>query len=434
MPLVLGKYPKAILRIDGDAFFASCEQARNPELRGKVVVTGKERGIASSMSYEAKALGITRAMRLYEIKTRFPQAIILPSDYETYSLLSKRFFDIVRRYTGDVEEYGIDECFAEITGWQRPHKMSYEKIAEKLRDELAHELGFTFSIGLASTKVLAKLGSKWKKPYGLTAIPNKSIEDYLEKLTVGQVWGIGPQTSALMNRYGIFTALDFVRKDEAWVDSRFSKPQQEIWSELRGKSVMKLQTEPRSDHYSVQKMKTFTPPSNDYSFVFSQLSKNIESACIKVRGYGLEARKVSILLRTQSFKHFWAEVTLSRPTNFSHELIQVVEPVFRELFQSGTFYRATMINLSELTTPSGQVDLFGGTLHVEKYRRLYAGIDELRGKYGKHTVHLGTSAIAHAFGAHLGERGDVPARQVNHLSGERGRKRVNIPSLQIALE
>ena len=172
-PIALGKYPRAILHIDGDAFFASCEQARNPELRGRPVITGAERGIASSMSYEAKACGVTRAMRLSEIKKLCPDAIILPSDYETYSLLSKRFFEIVRRYTPDVEEYGIDECFADLTGWQRPFHMSYEKIAEKIQSDLAKEMGFTFSVGLASTKVLAKLGSKWKKPHGLTAIPNK---------------------------------------------------------------------------------------------------------------------------------------------------------------------------------------------------------------------------------------------------------------------
>src|SRR5436190_20085709 len=102
--MLLRSYPKAIIHIDGDAFFASCEQARNPELRGKPVITGLERGIASSMSYEAKARGITRAMRLSDIKKLCPEAIILPSDYETYALLSKRFYAIVRRYTPFVEE------------------------------------------------------------------------------------------------------------------------------------------------------------------------------------------------------------------------------------------------------------------------------------------------------------------------------------------
>ena len=135
------------------------------------MVTGKERGIAASMSYEAKARGVTRGMRMADIRKVCPEAVILPSDYETYSLLSKRFFAIVRRYTPDVEEYSIDECFADLTGLRRPLKMSYLQIAERIKKELDAELGFTFSVGLAPNKVVAKIASKWAKPSGLTAIP-----------------------------------------------------------------------------------------------------------------------------------------------------------------------------------------------------------------------------------------------------------------------
>jgi len=132
IPLTLHSFPRAILHIDGDAFFASCEQARDPQLQGKPVITGKERGIAASMSYEAKARGVTRGMRLFEIKRLCPDAVILPSDYETYSLLSQRLFAIVRRYTPEVEEYGIDESFSDLTGLRRPLRMSYEEMAVKI--------------------------------------------------------------------------------------------------------------------------------------------------------------------------------------------------------------------------------------------------------------------------------------------------------------
>ena len=134
-PLALHAFPRAILHIDGDAFFASCEQSRRPKLQGRPVVTGKERGIVASMSYEAKARGVTRGMRLSDIRKVCPDAVILPSDYETYSLLSKRFFAIVRRYTPDVEEYSIDECFADLTGLRRPLRMSYLKIAAHMKKE-----------------------------------------------------------------------------------------------------------------------------------------------------------------------------------------------------------------------------------------------------------------------------------------------------------
>ena len=107
-----------------------------PAYKGKPLITGKERGIASSLSYEAKACGVTRGMRLSEIKKLCPNVIILPSDYETYSLLSKRLFEIVKRYTSEVEEYSIDECFADLTGLRRPLRMNYTQIAERIQKDL----------------------------------------------------------------------------------------------------------------------------------------------------------------------------------------------------------------------------------------------------------------------------------------------------------
>jgi DNA polymerase-4/DNA polymerase V len=248
-PLTIRGFPRAILHIDGDAFFASCEQSRDIKLRGKPVITGKERGIAASMSYEAKAMGVTRGMALWQIRKVCPKAIILPSDYETYSLLSKRFFSIVRRWTPDVEEYGIDECFADLTGLRRSFGMSYEEMAVKLKEELDRELGFTFSIGLAPTKVVAKVGSKWMKPSGLTVIPGYDIHRYLAKLPTEKIWGIGPQTSEFLKKQGILTALQFARKNEEWIHAHLTKPHFEIWQELQGQSVMPMVLDEKTTYY-----------------------------------------------------------------------------------------------------------------------------------------------------------------------------------------
>src|SRR6266446_5615291 len=248
-PLTLGSFPRAILHIDGDAFFASCEQSRRPKLQGRPVVTGKERGIAASMSYEAKARGVTRGMRIAEIRKVCPDAIILPSDYETYSLLSKRFFAIVRRYTTDVEEYSIDECFADLTGLRRPLRMSYLQMAQRIKKELDAELGFTFSVGLAPNKVVAKIASKWQKPSGLTAIPGRELHRFLDKLPVEKVWGIGPNTTAFLRKHDIQTALEFARASETWVKKYLSKPFYQIWQELNGRFVIGLETAPH-DTYS----------------------------------------------------------------------------------------------------------------------------------------------------------------------------------------
>jgi DNA polymerase-4 len=259
-PLALRAFPRAILHVDGDTFFASCEQSRRPKLRGRPVVTGKERGIAASMNYEAKARG---GMRLSAIRKRCPEAVILPSDYETYSLLSKHFFAIVRRYTPEVEEYAIDECFTDLTGLRRPLRLSYLQIAERIKHDLDTELGFTFSVGLAPNKVVAKIASKWQKPSSLTAIPGREIHCYLAQLPVEHVWGIGHQTTALLYKHGVKTALYFARQPEAWVKKHFSEPCYQIWQELNGTYVFELVTGEHETHHTIQKVKTFTPSSGN---------------------------------------------------------------------------------------------------------------------------------------------------------------------------
>lgn len=422
-------FPRAIVHIDGDAFFASCEQARNPALRGKPVITGKERGIAASMSYEAKARGVSRAMPLWEIKKLCPDAIILPSDYETYSLLSQRFYAIVRRYTPDVEEYGIDECFADITGWDKPWKMSYVAIAKHLQETLRKDLGFTFSIGLAPNKVLSKLGSKWKKPYGLTAIPFTSIKPYLENLPVEKVWGIGPQTSTKLIKYGYATALQFANAKRDFVKIAFARPFYDIWKELNGELVMPLNQEVKTSYGSIQKFKTFTPPSQDFNFVFAQLSKNIENACLKLRRYNQATSKAVIILRTQQFNHSVKELQFERPTNLPPEMLLRVRGAFETMFRKYTQYRATGIVTFDLVPMALQPDLFQDTKRIEKLQKVYASTDAAAAKYGKHTLFLGTSWQAHRFGAHLNDRGDDPARKHELFLGETKRKRVNIPML-----
>ena len=153
---VKGSFPRAILHVDSDSFFASCEIAKDPSLRGKPVVTGYERGIASSMSYEAKALGITRGMRISDIRKMCPTAIIVNSDYDSYAIYASRMYLIVKRYTPIVEEYSIDECFADLTGQDEVLHLSYEDIARKIQKDLSDELAISFTIGLSVNKLLAE--------------------------------------------------------------------------------------------------------------------------------------------------------------------------------------------------------------------------------------------------------------------------------------
>ncbi len=423
-------FPRAILHIDGDSFFAACEVAKDPRLRGKPVVTGKERGIVSAMTYEAKKAGVRRGIPLHEVRKICPEAIILPSDYETYSLFSNRMYAIVRRYTPTVEEYSIDECFADLTGLRRTHGMSYPKIAQAIKRELEVELGMTFSVGVSVNKVLAKVGSRWKKPDGLTIIPLPDAPKYLKKLRVGQIWGIGPNTAGYLNQHGIATAYDFARKDEAWVERTVSKPYVALWRELNGELTSEVDAEGRETYQSIQKTKTFTPPSRDARFVFSQLSKNIENACIKARRWGLATPEVSFFLKTQEFKFHGCEIRLSSATCIPQDILRVVSEFFPTVFRPGVEYRATGITLLKLEDAGKtQLDLFGAVLQSEGMKLVYEQVDHISERYGKHAVFLGSSFAAMKYGGHAGERGEVPQRYLQGFRGETSRKRLGVAYL-----
>ena len=431
-PLTISSWPRAIMHIDADAFFASCEQAIHPELKGRPVICGKERGIVAAASYEAKAKGIQRGVRLSDVKKICPDAVILPSDYETYSLFSVRMFEILRRFSPDVEEYSIDEAFVDLTGLRRSFHGPYEMIAGKMRKAIEIELGITVSAGVSLSKVLAKIGSKHKKPNGLTIIPGRDIHLYLETLPVEKVWGIGPNTAAFLNKCGIMTALQFAQKDEGFVKKNLSKPFQEIWHELNGRSVYPVVTESKSSYQSISKTKTFTPASRDEVFVFAQLSKNLENACIKARRYKLAATRLIIFLRKQDFTSSGAEIKLSRPTAYPVELFELARTGFQQLYQAEALYRQTGVVLSGLVAENSvQYSLFDDTTKIEKMARIYESIDRISQKFGKHTVQHGASLPAKLQTQHEGERGDVPKRKESLWKGENKRQRLGLPMLHI---
>ncbi|HET6513585.1 MAG TPA: DNA polymerase IV [Thermodesulfovibrionales bacterium] len=431
-PLTVRSWPQAILHLDADAFFASCEQAIHPEFKGKPVITGKERGIVAAASYEAKARGVQRGMRLFEVKKVCPEAVILPSDYETYSLFSVRMFEILRRFSPDVEEYSIDEAFVDLTGLRRSFHGPYGMIAGKMQETVERELGIGVSVGVSLSKVLAKIGSKHNKPHGLTLIPGRDIHTYLEKLPLEKVWGIGPNTAAFLMKFGITTALQFARKDQAFIDKHLSKPYQEIWHELNGRSVYPVVTETKSTYQSISKAKTFTPASCDETFIFAQISKNLEGACIKARRYRLAATRLIVFLRTQEFRDTGIELKLSHPTAFPSDLFGPLGEGFRRLYQTGVLYRQTGVVLSGLMPEDKiQYTLFDNTARIEKMSRIYDTVDQLSQRFGKYAIQHAASLPTKLQSQHEGERGDTPERKTDLFKGENKRQRLGLPMLHV---
>ncbi len=383
-PLNIHGFPQAILHLDANAFFASVEQAVNPELKGKPVVVGKERGIVTAVSYEGKALGIKRGMTISEVERKFPQAVILQSDYEKYALFSLRMFEILRRFTPIVEEYSIDEAFADLKGLRRYYRASYEEIGHRIKETIKKELGITVSVGISLTKVLAKIASGWKKPDGLTLISGREIHHYLENLPIAEVWGIGPQTEALCHKLGIYTALDFARASEDFIKKHFTKPHYEIWLELRGIQVYPVLNTFKERYKSISKAISF-PPTDDKEFLLSQSAFNLEQACFKARRYGLLAQKLIYFLKDEEFNVHSIEITPPYPTAYPKELLPLLRKAFEGIFIEGRVYRQVGVILTNLTSKKGfQLTLFEKSFRsTENREKLYEAVDSVILKYGR---------------------------------------------------
>jgi DNA polymerase-4/DNA polymerase V len=386
---------KVILHFDGDSFFASVEQVMNYRLKGKPVVTGGERGAITSASYEAKKLGVNRGITMQEAKRLFPGLVVLRGDYLSYSIFASRMYNIVREFTPLVDEYSIDECFADVTGLDKVYGMSYEELALKIKTKLEASLGVTYGVGMAPNKVLAKVASKHHKPAGFTVISQKNREDFLRELPVGKVWGIGPSSSIALAKLNIFNALDFANKSFAWIEShKLTKPFQEMWHELRGEYVKELNLVSDIPH-SIIKSRTFSPHSNDRAVVFSQLSKNIEAGCIKARRHNVHAKEVYFYLKTSNFTYKGFELPLMNATSSPTDIIRVVKEYFDEVYQKGVTYRATGVSLRKFVQEDEIVeDLFGESMEVEKQKKIFEVVDSLAGKYGEQSVYLGSSMHA----------------------------------------
>ncbi len=385
----INSWPRAVAHIDADAFFVACERALNPSLNGKCAAVGKERGIITALSYEAKAKGVKRGMRTFEAKKLCPGLIVIESDYEAYSLFSLRMFNIIKNFSPQVEEYSIDEAFVDLTGLRRVFSCSYEAIAKKMQSAIEKELSITVSVGVSITKTLAKIASKLKKPNGLAVIEGRDIQNILRDMPAEDIWGIGNNTACFLRKFGINSALDFALKDEGFIDKYLSKPYKETWFELRGNSVLGINASVKSSYKTISKAKSFYPPSDDETFLFSELTKNLENACAKARRFNLAAARLSVFLKTRDFKAEGAQIRLTSPAALPPLLMEALKEGFKYIYAKGYLYRQTEIVLH--LTENVQYSLFDDIIKIDKIRRIYDSIDVINKRFGSNSVHLAPS-------------------------------------------
>lgn len=382
------------LHADGDSFFVACELVARPELKGCPVVVGEDRGIAVAMSVEAKKLGVTRGMPVFQIKKQFPEVIILPHHFDIYKDISEKMYMILLSYVSEVERYSIDECFALVTRSDIRFAGGERKFVEEIKNEIQSKLGVTYSFGLARTKTLAKTASKLEKPDGLTLLLASDDEkSALKKTKIEDVWGVGRQTAPRLKERRIETAYDFVNHSSKDIENFFSEPLVLLQKELNGEAVFDVvSNEDPRDQKSLQSTATFKPSSSDPKTIWAELADNIEEACFRARELDLLTNSVLFYVKNADFMHRTGIVKLPVYTADAGIILNAIEKKFYSLLKKGELVRSTGITLNNLVKiESVQNDLFGvqnkllGNLVVERVA------DRLRGKYGTGIIRRASS-------------------------------------------
>ena len=233
---------KIIALIDGNNFFASCEILMNPSLKGKAVcVLSNNDGCVIARSKEAKEMGIAMGLPYFMAKKDFPTAVYLSADFALYHDLSQRMTTFLKNYSDKIDVYSIDEAFIDITGLDKLLNLSLKELALKMKSEVEANIGVSVSVGIATSKVLAKTAAyKAKKLDGTYVIEKNMINEELKNLPVDEIWGIGKNTARKLKSYGIFYANEILIKDDNFYKSIFGKKGMELKYELMGESVIPL--------------------------------------------------------------------------------------------------------------------------------------------------------------------------------------------------
>lgn len=375
-------WPQAILHIDADAFFASVYQAVHPQMKNKPLVVGKERGIATAVSYEAKKFGIKRGMRTKEIRKKFPQVFIVESDYNLYKIFSERIFSIIKKNSSFVEQYSIDEFFVDIFGLRRYLNKSYQEIALGIKAEIEEKLGITVSVGLSINKSLAKLASSFKKPSGFTKVSGLEIEDFLKNIAIEDVWGIGENTSSFLKKLGVATAYDFAIKDEEFIAKYLTTPFLEIWQELRGKMVFHLNLKDKQEYQSIIRSGSFLP-TDDKNFIFSRLIYHLEEAFSVARRVGYLVGEIIIFLKTNNFLYQNKKIKIFPKINHPLLIHNLIKENFEKLYEKKVSYRACGCSIGDFEEEEvRQESLFENFEYKEKIKRLYWAIEKTKVDFG----------------------------------------------------
>jgi DNA polymerase IV len=374
---------RTILHMDLDAFFAAVEQRDHPELRGLPVIVGgggpNQRGVVSTASYEARTFGVHSAMPLRTAGRLCPQGVFLPVDGRRYQQASREVMAILRRFTPQVQPISIDEAFLDVTG-SRALFGDGENIARRVKSAIQAEVGLTASVGVASTKLVAKIASDLRKPDGLVVVPPGEEAVFLAPLPISRLWGVGGRTAEALREFGVVTIGDLAALPPDALVRRFGKHGASLVERAVGIDPDPVATGDPAK--SIGHEHTFDVDTADRETVERTLLGMADGVAWRLRASGLKAGTVTLKLRDSSFTTITRQVGLEIPSDLTEPIYEAALALLRrELHgQRIRLVGVTASNFRDLD----QLAMFEG----EDPRRHQAAeaLDRIRRKYGERAV------------------------------------------------
>ena len=333
---------KYIFHIDCDAFYASCEELRNPKLKKRPMAVGglTNKSIITTANYEARKFGIHSAMPVFIAKDLCPHLLLVKVDHPYYKDKSREVFNLIKTHANLFEQVSIDEAYVEID-----HEKPID-FAKNLQREILDKTGIPISIGISYNKFLAKLASDWDKPFGIKYIDKEEASRILPNLDVGRVHGIGKRATAKLNNIGIYKVADLLKLDRLFLEDLFGKGGDYIYDVIRG--VDNRPINPLRDRKSIGKERTFRQNTNDKKILKEYLNNLADLIEVEMIKKDIRAKTVSIKLKDENFKNQTRSITLQEPIFRANDIYEEASILLDEAFK-GEYIRLIGISLSNLS-------------------------------------------------------------------------------------
>jgi DNA polymerase-4 len=385
-------FPRTIFHVDMDAFFVSVEELFDPSLKGKAVVVGgqrDERGVVSAASYEARKFGVHSAMPLRTAAKQCPHAIFVNGHPERYRECSQKVYKVLGMFSPQVEMASVDEAYLDMTGTDRLHGPPL-KAAHKLHQRMKADTGLNCSVGIGTSRLIAKVSSAQAKPNGVLYIVPGEEAKFLAPLDVREIPGVGKVMESHLHALGIRKVGDLAKLEEGELEERFGKWGLTLAGKSRGEDAggwFDNEVGADLDAKSISHEHTYNEDTADVAQLESTLMRLSEMVGRRLRESNVHARTVQLKLRYKDFTTITRAHTLASPTQLDTEIFEHIRALFRKNWKKGVQVRLLGVHASSFARQPDQINLIDGNRR-ERWKNALAAADRLRDKFGESSVSL----------------------------------------------